>query len=158
MLPQGFLGTRADILMDIVMVSLILIVPVVGYSYYLAHNRRDYRRHRRVQILLGSVLAVAVVLFETDLRIAGGIYALTAESQFTGTVALESSIWVHTLLAIITSLVWVVLTLVSLRKFPFPPKPGRFSPTHRLWGRIGMITMLLTGITAVPLYVLGFAY
>ena len=54
-------------------------------------------------------------------------------------------------------LVWVVLIVRSLRRFPKPPAPNDFSATHRAWGRIGMVWMLLTGITALPVYVYGYA-
>ena len=37
-----------------------------------------------------------------------------------------------------------------------PPEPGAFSSLHRRWGRVGMISMGLTGLTGIELYVLGF--
>jgi hypothetical protein len=60
--------------------------------------------------------------------------------------------------SITTALIWLALTIASLRKFPAPPVPGPFSASHKLWGRIGMIDMALTGITGIELYVVGFGY
>ncbi|MFN8492663.1 MAG: DUF420 domain-containing protein [Caldilineaceae bacterium] len=158
MLPLGFLGTRADMLMDVVLISLLLIIPIIAYSFRLAYIHGEYAKHRQVQLTLGIVLAVVVVVFETDLRLAGGVFRMTAPSRYAGTWLLNSVIWTHIFLAISTTIIWAVLIVASLRKFPNPPKPGRFSATHRLWGRIGMIGMLLTGLTALPLYILGFAF
>lgn len=157
MLPQGFLGTRGDILMDLVVLSLIAIIPLLVYSFRLARQKR-YAEHKRLQVVLASVLAVVVVLFEVDMQMAGGIFALTAASRFAGTALLNGSIYLHVLLAVGTTLLWIWLIALSLKRFPNPPAPGAFSRTHRRWGRFGMILMLLTGLTGVEVYILGFAF
>ncbi len=54
-------------------------------------------------------------------------------------------------------LVWVPLVIVSFRKFANPPVSNAFGPTHRKWGRLGMLLMMASGLSAVPLYYLGFA-
>ena len=74
-----------------------------------------------------------------------------------GTTTLNFWIWFHTFFAITTIFIWAGLIVASLRRFPAPPQPGPFSATHRRWGRIGMIWMLVTGVTAIPVYVYGFA-
>jgi cytochrome b subunit of formate dehydrogenase len=157
MLPQGFLGTRADVLMDIVIVSLAAILPILAFSWTKA-RRGAWRVHKRTQLILGSILAIVVLLFETDLRMAGGIFALTKPSAFAGTVLLNASIWIHVALSISTSIIWLALTIASVRKFGKPPRPGAFSKMHKLWGSIGMIDMALTGISGIELYIIGFAY
>ena len=102
-------------------------------------------------------LAVVVTLFEIDLKLSGGIFALTRASSYAGTSLLNSLIYGHMLVAIGSALVWVTLVLVSLRKFSNPPVPNAFGPTHRVWGRVGMLLMMASGLSAVPLYYLGFA-
>lgn len=156
MLPQGFLGTRADILMDLVIVSLVAILPLIAWSWMLARGRR-YALHKRVQVTMGSLLAFVVVLFEVDMRLAGGIFELTKGSRFEGTAFLSGSIYFHTALSILTALIWLVLTIASVKKFGSPPRPTTFGPRHRFWGRLGMIGMALTGITGIQLYIIGFA-
>jgi hypothetical protein len=42
-LMPGFLGTRADMLMDIVLLSFIVILPVLIWSWQLARHKRQYR-------------------------------------------------------------------------------------------------------------------
>ena len=155
MLPRGFLGTRADILMDTVVVALALIVPALLFSWRKA-RAGEYSLHKRLQVTLFSALAVAIILFEIDLRMSGGIYEMTAGSRFAGTLLHHGSIWFHVALSIATAAIWIWLFVASLRRFPSPPVPATFSPTHRRWGRLAMIGMGLTGITGLELYVVGF--
>jgi len=155
MLPAGFLGTRGDILMDLVVLSFVVILPALVVSWRHARGGR-YRQHRAIQLSLASVLAVAVGLFEIDLKVSGGIFELTKESSYAGTALLNTIIYGHTLVAISSVLVWVPLILVSLKKFPNPPLSNAFGRTHRLWGRIGMVLMMSSGLSAIPLYYLGF--
>ena len=154
-MPGGFLGTRADILMDLVLVSFIVILPAICWSWWQA-RQGNYATHRLAQLILAGVLAVAVALFEVDLQLSGGIFELTAESAYAGTTLLNSWIYGHTVVAITTTIIWVALIVLSLRRFGTPPQPGTFSPPHRLWGRTGMATMAATGLSAFPLYYYGF--
>lgn len=156
MFPQGFLGTRADLLMDIVIVALVAVVPIVLYNWQLARNG-DYPRHKALQIALATLLALVVGLFEYNLRLQGGIFVATAASSYAGTPTLNFWIYLHTFFAITTLVIWVALIALSLRRFPKPPAPNSFSGTHRLWGRIGMVWMLVTGLTSLPVYVYGYA-
>lgn len=155
-LPPGFLGTRADVLLDLVIVSLVVVVPVLIYSW-LKVRQKQYALHKGVQLTLLIVLAVAVGAFEANMRMLGGIFTATSASSYAGTGTLNFWIWFHTALAISTTLVWLVLAVVSTRRFPKPPQPNDFSGTHRFWGRLGMIIMALTGLTSIPVYIYGFA-
>jgi putative membrane protein len=155
MLPAGFLGSRGDVLIDLVVLSFALILPLLILSWRFA-RRREYSNHRRVQLGLALVLAVAVTMFEVDLKLSGGIFELTRDSAYAGTTLLNSIIYGHTLVAIGSVLVWVPLIFISLRRFGNPPVPGAFSATHRFWGRTGMLLMMASGLSALPLYYLGF--
>jgi putative membrane protein len=156
MFPRGILGTRADLLMDIVILALVAVVPIVLFNWRLARTGR-YRLHKTMQISLAVLLGAVVGLFEYNLRLQGGIFAATAASRYAGTATLDFWIYLHTFFAITTILVWVGLIVVSLRRFPDPPAPGAFSCRHRFWGRLGMVWMLVTGVTSLPVYVYGFA-
>lgn len=157
MLPRGFLGTRADVLMDVVIVSLVVILPLMAFSWLKARGRA-WDAHKKIQVWLASGLGVAVLLFELDLRLSGGIRTLMAPSRYSGTVTLDSVLYIHLLFSLSTAVLWVVLIVLSLRRFPSPPKPAPFSKAHRRLGMIGMVDMALTGVTGVALYVLGFAF
>jgi uncharacterized membrane protein YozB (DUF420 family) len=156
MFPQGFLGTRGDLLMDIVILALVAVVPIVFYNWHLARTGR-YPLHKTMQIGLAVLLGAVVGLFEFNLRLQGGIFEATAASSYAGTGTLNFWIYFHTFFAITTIFIWIGLIVVSLRRFPNPPAPGAFSGRHRFWGRIGMIWMLVTGVTSIPVYIYGFA-
>ena len=156
-MPSGFLGTDADLLMDLVVVSFVVLVPALLWSWGRA-RAEAYAVHKKTQLTLAGVLAVAVTLFEIDIRMQGGLAEMTKGSAFAGTPLLVGSLWFHVALATATTLLWIWLLWASLRRFPKPPAPAEFSATHRFWGRVGMVAMLLTGVTGIELYVLGFVY
>ena len=156
MFPQGFLGTRADALMDIVILALIAVVPIVFFNWRLARSGQ-YPLHKKLQISLAVLLGAVVGLFEYNLRLQGGIFKATAASSYAGTGTLNFWIYFHTFFAVTTIFIWIGLIIASLRNFPNPPRPGDFSGKHRFWGRIGMIWMLVTGVTSIPVYIYGFA-
>ena len=156
MLPPGFLGTRGDILMDLVILSFIIILPVLIFSWSRV-RAQHYQTHKRTQLWLGGTLAVAVLLFEIEIRMNGGTFALVAPSPYADAWWLTAIIYVHLAIAVLTSLIWAGLIYMSLKRFEAPPVPNAFSATHRAWGRAGMIAMIFTGLTAYPLYFFGFA-
>lgn len=156
MFPPGFLGTRADILIDIVTLSFIIILPLLIWSWRLARTEQNFAKHRNVQLSLGISLALVIGIFECDLAQSGGIFALVAGSAWEGTILLNGTIYVHTLFAVLASIIWVGLIVVSLFKFSNPPSPNAFSSKHRFLGRAGMISMIAAAVTAPPLYSFGF--
>lgn len=158
MLSQGFLGTRADWLMDVVIVSLVIIIPVILFSWFRVRNF-DYRLHKGIQVWLTATLTVVVLLFELDLRLSGGMAELTKASRFFNTLVLDLSTYIHLFFSVTTAIIWIALVLVSLRRFAKPPAPKKgFSGAHKFWGKLGMIWMIMTGVTGLELYIVGFAF
>jgi len=156
MFPAGFLGTRADILVDIVTLSFIIILPILIISWRLASNKKDYSSHRSIQLYLGITLGIVIAIFEYDLSTSGGIFELTKGGIYEGTAMLNWTIYIHTLFSIAAAIIWTGLIIFSLIKFGKPPKPNSFSRKHRIFGRAGMIAMIGAGVTAPPLYYFGF--
>ena len=156
MFPPGFLGTRADILVDIVTLSFIVILPVLVVSWWLVRQRKDYANHRRIQLYLGITLAIVVAIFEYDLSTSGGIFEITKGGIYEGTAVLNWTIYIHMVFSILATIIWAGLIITSLIKFGKPPQPNNFSRTHRIFGWAGMVTMVGAGTTALPLYYFGF--
>jgi hypothetical protein len=102
------------------------------------------------------VLVVVVSLFEMDMEAKGGFFKFAEESSFHDTLTLDVSYWIHMVLVSVTSLAWLVLVPLSWWRFGKPPKPGTFSKTHRLLGRIGLIGMVLTSVSGVELCAVAF--
>jgi hypothetical protein len=155
-LPRGFLGTDADLLIDVVIVALPVVLVVMGFAIRKA-KQGDWGTHKAIQITLTAVLTVVVTLLEIDVRTkAGGILEMAKDSQFSGTGVLIWTLRIHLVFATTTAIIWLGLIGMSLKRFDAPPRPNAFSAMHRLWGRIGAIDMALTAGTGLLFYVLCF--
>lgn len=154
--PPSIFGGRCDILMDIVVISMVVILPLLVYSFNQVKHRKAYKKHRAIQLYMFIILFFVVLLFEYDMKQNGGIFEMVKGSSFEGTFFLNFMIYFHTFLSITTSLIWFLLIIVSLIKFGKNPHPNNFSKKHKLWGKIGMWDMALTCITGLILYIFGF--
>ena len=175
---DGFLGTRASLMLDVVFVAMFAIVPLLAWSIYIVKYRRNYRLHKQIQVVLLVVLGVAVTLFELDVRFFSGWRERAEASPYYGPATTADPIsqaifvdllgrphvpgWVFRLLiihlafAVSTALLWVWVGVRALRRYPSPPAPGPHSPSHLLWGKIAAWDMLFTAITGCTFYWLAF--
>ena len=150
----GFLGTRADSLIDVSLVFLTATPILMGYAMTFASGR-EYLKHRNLQ-LVGLLLGFgAVVLLETSLQLGSAKGFLL--SEFYGTPAMNRLFGVHLAIAIPTFLVWGILVTVSWRRYTFV-LPGTFSRHHRGWGQLTFLGLCLTCATGLALYVMGYAF
>lgn len=133
--PPSIFGARCDVLMDIVVVSMIVILPLLWYSYKKVKEEHQYKKHKTIQLTMFIILFFVVLLFEYDMKQNGGIFEMVKGSSYEGTFFLNFMIYFHTFLSITTSLIWFILIIMSLIKFGNPPKPGKFSKAHKLWGK-----------------------
>ena len=152
---DGFLGTRASIMLDVVFLAMFAVVPVLMWSVWLVKARRNYSLHKQVQVVLGVVLLVAVVAFEVDMRFLTDWRARAASSPYYQSWVIPSLV-VHLFFAVPTAVLWIVVIVRALRQFPAPPRPNAHSASHRLWGKIAMWEMILTAATGWIFYYLAF--
>jgi len=138
------------------MVSLAVILPLMIASYAQV-RKRNYRGHKRLQLVLTVALFVAVTLFEIDLQLSGGVEELAKGGTYYGTELLSNSLYVHLLFSVTTFFLWMGLFVSAWFSFPKPPVPTPKSGTHRILGRIAMIDMVLTAVTGVEVYLVAFA-
>src|SRR5689334_17507582 len=68
---DGFLGTRAPLMVDVVFTAMFAVVAVLTWSIYQVKIRRRYNVHKWTQITLGAILLFVVILFEIDIRLHG---------------------------------------------------------------------------------------
>jgi hypothetical protein len=156
---DGFLGTRASLMLDVVALAMVAVLPVLAVSIYLVKVRRQYVWHKRIQLALGAALLLTVVLFEADVRINGWRHR-AADSAFAGhaggTDWVTISLGVHLFFSITSALLWLVVIARALRNFPNPPQPAAHSNWHRPFGWLAAIDMTLTAITGWIFYWLAF--
>ena len=157
---NGFLPSRASIMLDVVFVAMIAVLPVLGWSIYLVRCRQQYGLHKRLQLTLGVVLAVAVTAFEVDMRwftdwreraAASNYYDAASDSG-----AVVTALWIHLFFAVTTAALWIYVITAALRRFPRPARPGQHSTTHRRLAWLAAIDMAMTAITGWTFYVLAF--
>ncbi|QDU55263.1 hypothetical protein Pan181_14500 [Aeoliella mucimassa] len=158
---DGFLGTRASLMLDVVFLAMFLVIPLMAGSIALARFRRQWQSHKLIQLTLGIVLLLAVVAFEVDMQFLTKWEARAEPSPYFS----EATQWscpagvaliVHLMFAVPTALVWVYVIVSALRQFPKPPVPGAHSFQHKLWGRVAAIGMTMTAITGWVFYYMAF--
>lgn len=152
---DGFLGTRASFMLDVVFLAMFLVLPLLAWSIGLARSGR-FLAHKRMQVTLALVLLAAVVLFEVDMRWHGWTPRAEA-SPYYATGLVNTVLWIHLFFAVPTALIWIYVVVQALRKFPSPPQPGVHSAAHRFWGWLAAIEMACTAITGWIFYYLAFA-
>lgn len=151
---DGFLGTRASLMLDVVFLAMFAVVPIMGWSIYQVKFRRRYLLHKRIQLALAIVLLAAVVLFEGDMRVHGWTDRAKPSPFYETWV--QYSLYIHLPFAVSTALLWLFVTIRAVRRFPCPPAPGDHSRSHVFWGKLAAIDMALTAVTGWAFYWLAF--
>lgn len=62
--PPSIFGARCDLLMDIVVVSMVIILPLLWYSVKKVKHERNYKAHKNIQVTMFLILFFVVLLFE----------------------------------------------------------------------------------------------
>jgi uncharacterized membrane protein YozB (DUF420 family) len=153
-LPNGFLGTRGDLLMDMVVVAIVLTPLLFLWAIWMVRHGQ-YTRHRNLQTALLTTLLLAVILFETDIRLKGGTRAFMAESPYLGTQLLSWLLRAHVLVAIVCFGLWSYLVVQAWRH-RMDLHPAKFSASHRRAGYWVFAGTVFTAVSGVWLYWLGF--
>ena len=160
-MKDGFLSFRTSFMLDFVVVALVLIVPVLVYSLFAVKFQQRYTVHRRLQLLLGGVLLVAVALFEIDLQWVQGGWAKVVGKRVTPLTTeqlgfVQTVLRVHLVFAISTPVLWATTIALALRRMPSPPRPCPHSQLHKTLGWLSTIDIVLTSVTGLVFYYFAF--
>ena len=156
---DGFLGTRASFMLDVVALAMVAVLPVLGWSIYLVKYRQQYALHKRMQLTLGSGAAGhgAAVRDSTCASTAGAIGRRRLLTRQDGGIDwVLVALGVHLCFAVTTALLWAAVIIRALRHFPQPPAPSPHSAWHRRFGRLAAIDMVCTAVTGWIFYWLAF--
>lgn len=151
---DGFLGTRASLGMDVVLVGLIALLPVLAWSVSLV-RRGAYAAHKRLQLFIAVALLAAIIVFEIDVRLLSD-WRLRAAPSPSWPIGVLATLGIHLVFAISTLVLLVTVLWGAWRQFPTPPRPAPHSPRHRLLGRLAAIDLILTAVTGTFFYWLAF--
>jgi hypothetical protein len=154
---DGFLGTRASLMLDVVFLAMFAVVPVMLWNIAQVRYRRRYQLHKRMQLGLATVLLVAVLAFEIDMRINGWQLRAEPSPYFSSSVNwVKVALGVHLFFAIPTAVIWVYVVWHALRYIPIPPRRSEHSPHHIRWAWIAAWEMIGTAVTGWVFYYLAF--
>jgi putative membrane protein len=148
------LGSRGSLGMDVVLVGLIALLPVLAWSI-MAVRRGKYLLHKRLQLVIVALLALAIVFFEIDIRLLSDWRARARPSGF-WPAGVFWSLGIHLVFAISTLVLWVWVLWEALSRFPNPPHPAGHGPRHRVMARIAALDLAATAITGFIFYWLAF--
>lgn len=155
-MSEGIFGTRADTIIDLVLVLQFLGVILLVYSIR-AVRRGEVALHRSIQFSLAIIFVIAVVALEIDIHKAGGMDHFAAGGRYEGTLLFTVVLQTHLLIATVNALLWLIVPGVSWHRQRRGDLPGSFSLTHRRLGKAAALSFLGTVVSAGALYVIGFA-
>jgi putative membrane protein len=152
---NGFLGTRASLVLDVLVLAMLVVVTVLCWSVYQVKFRRRYRLHKWTQVTLGVAVLIVVVLFEIDIRLHGWEIRASGGAGRAADVVWYA-LYVHLLFAVSSVVLWPITIILALRNFPNPPRPDVHSRFHVPLARIAATDMVLTAVTGWIFYWLAF--
>jgi putative membrane protein len=145
-------------MLDVVFLAMFLVIPVMFYSIGVAKRQRNFYLHKWLQLILGTVLLLAVTAFEVDMRL--NDWKPRAEASPFFVKGQWCTVWyallIHLSFAVPTGLLWIVVIARALRSFPSPPAPGMHSKSHKFWGWLAALGMTGTALTGWIFYYLAF--
>ena len=63
--------SRAPLVIDILVIATVLVALLLAYSIFSVRVRRNYQRHRRLQIFISVLLLVVLIFFEVSMHLHG---------------------------------------------------------------------------------------
>ena len=151
---NGFLGTRADALIDVAIVFFVLAPFLMAYALRLAARHR-HREHRNLQAGLLAGAIVAVLMLEISIRFGTAGEAYAASSLYGPSMV--ALFVVHLAVAVPTFVVWCWLAVLSWRRFS-RTLPGPFGRRHGRLGKLTFAGLWLSSATGTAMYIMGFAF
>ncbi len=157
-LSTGFLGSRADLLSDVLMLALLLIVPALIAAVWAARAERR-RLHRALMWTVVSVVVGYVIVYEASMLAQGGLAFLRArirmpEATYFAVVA------AHVLVAV-CSLVTAVLAVrrgSALFASVGADDRAELRPRHSRIGYTAFALLAASAASGVLVYYLTFVY
>lgn len=139
-------------MLDFVTVAMVIVLPILTWSIYTVRIKKNYERHKLIQVATSIVLLIAVAAFEIDIRINGWRH-LAEPSPYLETI-LYPFLVVHLVCAISTTIIWGYTIISAVRKMPRPS--SLVAGKHKVFGIISASLMYMTAITGWIFYWMAF--
>jgi putative membrane protein len=150
MFEIGFLGTRAPLFMDIIVIIVALLPFLISLNIWLAVKKR-FNLHRILQIVLFLITLVVLVYFEYGMQSTGGFEFYIKESSIDSNLAFIFLIF-HIIIAFVMLIMWFSLLKFAGADNKRRALPGMYSRDHKASGRRVAFMILLTSITGIIVY------
>ncbi len=147
---EGFLGTRADFIVDLVMTISGFLPFLLVFTFYMALKGK-HKLHKFLQITLFSIVVVLVIALEWDVQL-GGLSGISDKSPYAGTTELLVVFLVHLFFAVSSFFGWLWLIVKSSKRYP-----KDFDFNHKRWGKILFFGIVMMAVTGWLLYWMTFA-
>jgi putative membrane protein len=157
---SGFLPGRASLMLDVVVVAMFFVLLALGFSVYSVKYRREYARHKVIQVTLAVALLAVLLFFEIDVHFIDK-WMIRADASPYFDAATKSgpvvyALAIHLVFATTTFALWLMVILRAWTNFPTPPGPNDHSRFHRRWGTVAALDMVMTTLTGWVFYWLAF--
>ena len=156
MFETGFLGTRAPIFMDFVMI-MVALLPLLALGAIFLAKLKNYKLHALSQSIIFIVSVIVVSYFEYGVRVGGGFEKFMEGSNTSHNYALYVLLF-HIAIAIISLVIWIRTIWKARKSSKLGMLPGIDSLTHKKHGQLTFIGIFLTAFTGIWVYVILFVY
>ena len=152
---QGFIPqSRGSFMLDLVAVAMFAILPALAFGMHLVKDKKNYPAHKKMMLAISITLAVAVTLFELEMRLVGW-RQLAEPSPYYNNI-MPIALGIHLVCSISTTITLIATVWLALRGFPAPPSPGSHSTLHKKMGKLSALGLFLTSVTGWTFYYLAF--
>ncbi len=151
---DGFLGTEALFHMDIVMVFIVALPFLVGFSLFFA-IKEEYDLYISSQKILFSLTFMVLILFIYGIYLQGGVEPNAKESLFSSAVAFNLLVF-QIFISAVTIITWFSVIQISLSDYKRRVLPGMYSSNHERAVKRVFILILLTVASSIIVYLILF--
>jgi putative membrane protein len=150
MFEAGFLGTRAPLFMDIIVLVVGLLPFLISFSIWFS-TKRMYKLHQFLQTVLFLATIIVLIYFKYGMHEAGGFDFFIKGSSINSSAAFYFLIF-HIIIASITLIMWFIMIRFSIADRRRRGLPGLYSRDHKKSGKRLAFAILMTSITGVIVY------
>jgi hypothetical protein len=151
---DGFLGTEALFHMDTVMVFIVALPFLVGFSLFSA-IRENYDFYISSQKMLFSMTFIGLILFIYGIYLHGVTEAKIENNFFSSAVAFNILVF-QIFISAVTIITWFSVIQISLADYKRRVLPGMYSSNHERAVKRVFLLILATVFSSIAVYLILF--
>jgi putative membrane protein len=156
MFELGFFGTRAPFFMDFVTL-IVALLPFLVFGAIALTRKKQYNLHVLAQKIIFIVSVVVVGYFEYGVRLGGGFASFVEGSGVSYAYAMYVLLF-HVAIAVSALVIWTYTLFKAQSTYKAATLPGESSHSHKKWGMLTFVGIILTSVTGIWVYCILFIY